>query len=229
MKSMVQDTPSRPDLLTLQSGAHVCLVYGEATAHAEAIAPFFAQGLAAGERCIYVADDLSTDDVSEVFTRHGIDVHAQTARGALKLWTRDNWRQPGELGSVRKAVQVLRIIEDAISDRFKGLRFAIEMTWTRDPDIDSARLRHWEATLDQMLPAALPLRVICSYSQNRLSPEVIEAGLATHPIAAVGERVNDSNPHHASEEILRGAFTSRLGERADLDRALDQLRTAPAA
>jgi hypothetical protein len=118
----------------LRQGAHVCLIYDDPHAQFEALAPFFDEGLRNGERCIYIADDLAPGDVLSSLAGYGIDVEGYAARGALLVWGRDQWRQDGELRSARKAVQVLRIVEEAILAGYRGLRFAVEMTWTLDPD-----------------------------------------------------------------------------------------------
>ena len=62
---------------------------------------------------------------------------------------------------------------------FPAVRFAVEMTWTLGPDINAARLRHWEATINTIFTPDVPARIICQYSRKRLAPEAIEAGLAT--------------------------------------------------
>lgn len=75
-----------------------------------------------------------------------VDVESEINRGALKLWTRKEWRQPGRLDSQKKSGQVQRLIDDALKGGVSGIRFAVEMTWTLSPDIDAERLKHWEAT-----------------------------------------------------------------------------------
>jgi hypothetical protein len=204
---------------TLRQGAHVCLIYDEPHAQFEALAPFFDEGLRNGERCIYIADDLAPGDVSSSLADYGIDVEGYAGRGALLVWGRDQWRQAGELRSARKAVQVLRIVEEAILAGYRGQRFAVEMTWTLGPDIDVARLRHWEATLDVLASSDLPVQISCQYSRTRLAPAVIDAGLATHPLAVRGASVR-RNPFHAVPAVLDGSFEVRA---SDTDRANSML------
>jgi signal transduction histidine kinase len=172
--------------LTLSQGDHLCLLYNDPAEQLPVLLPFIHQGLRAGERCVYVADDLTVQEFSQALGDYGVDVATQIERGALLLWTRAEWRQPGQLESMKKAAQVRNIIEEALSAGFAGIRFGVEMTWTLGPDIEVERLRHWESTINTIFSPHLPARIICQYSSRRLSPEVIQAGLRTHPLAVIG-------------------------------------------
>jgi hypothetical protein len=99
------------------------------------------------------------------------------------------------------------------------------MTWTLDPDIDVERLRHWEATLDQLVAHDLPVRISCQYSRGRLPSRVVDAGLATHQHAVVKSRVR-MNPFYAVESILNGSFDDRATDARTLDSMLGVLGCA---
>src|SRR5689334_17744106 len=101
-----------------------------------ALTPYIRKGLAAGEQCLYVADDQSVEAVTSHLEAAGIDVAVEARRGALQLWDRGDWRQPGEFSSAAKAAQIRHIVEAARAAGFAGVRFAVEMTWTLGPDID---------------------------------------------------------------------------------------------
>ena len=119
----------------------------------------------------------------------GINVGRETERGRLKLWTRDKWRQPGELESERKARQVHQFIDEATQAGFKGIRFAVEMTWTLGPHIKAAQLEHWEATINTLFTPDFPGRIICQYNRSRLAADVMLAALHTHPSVIMGDDV----------------------------------------
>jgi PAS domain S-box-containing protein len=216
-------------VLDLRSGDHLCLVYDEdPSEQLPAILPFLRQGLIAGEQCVYVADDHTLDDFREALISYGIDVATEEERGSLLLWTRDDWRQPGELESLRKAEQVRAIVADALSKGFTGIRFGVEMTWTLGPDIDAERLRHWEATINTIFTPELPGRIICQYSRKRLSPEVIHAGIVTHPVAVIGPDVC-ANPFYEGPLILGGRpYGNVTPPPEQVDWLISQLRWAKA-
>ncbi|HEY3304290.1 MAG TPA: MEDS domain-containing protein [Candidatus Binatia bacterium] len=172
----------------LKQGDHACLIYNDDPAEQmAALVPYIKEGLEEGEQCIYVADDQTIEEVAHALEIGGINVVRESERGALRLWTRREWRQPGELDSASKSLQVRRLIDEGLKAGFKGVRFAVEMTWTLGPDISVDRLKHWEATINTLFVPGVPGRIVCQYSRSRLSAAVIEAGLRTHPIAILDD------------------------------------------
>jgi hypothetical protein len=189
-------------VLTVPRGGHLCLFYDE-DPHEQlpVVLPFISQGLSSGERCVYVADDLTVFQLHQALAGAGVDAVTEMARGALLLLTRADWRQPGELCSDSKAQQVRGMIESALDAGFTGVRFGIEMTWTLGPTIDAAALRHWEATINTIFTPELPARIICQYSRWRLTSGALHAGLVTHPQAVVGNGLY-ANPFYGGPAIL---------------------------
>jgi PAS domain S-box-containing protein len=179
------------EILSLQSGDHLCLFYEKDPAEQmPALIPFIQEGLSGDERFIYIADDQTVAQLTERLEQSGIPVEHETGKGRLNLWTRAEWRQPGLLSSESKARQVQKLIDESEARGFKGVRFAVEMTWTLGPDIEAHQLEHWEATINTLfLGPGFPGRIICQYNRSRLTPEAMLAALHTHPLAILGEHV----------------------------------------
>jgi two-component system, chemotaxis family, sensor kinase Cph1 len=222
--------PRAQGVLSIPAGGHLCLFYNDdPREQLAAMLPFVSQGLANGERCIYVADDLTVFQLHRALASFGIDVLSEMARGALLLLTKSDWRQPGELDSQAKARQVRGMIDEALAAGFSGVRFGVEMTWTLDPSIDAARLRHWEATINTVFTHELPARIICQYSRWRLTPGALHAGLVTHPQAILGEGLYE-NPYYDAPRILAGEPSSHTPSisAAQFDRMINKIALAGA-
>src|SRR5690606_31985932 len=109
------------EVLALPDGEHVCLVYDDDPAEQlGALLPFFRHGLESGNRCIYVADDSTVGDIATALSEYGVDVAWERDRGALQLWTGNEWRDPGRLDPVAKAERVRGLVERSVSDGFAG-------------------------------------------------------------------------------------------------------------
>src|SRR5918992_744009 len=176
------------EILEINPGEHLCLFYDEDPAEQmPALLPFVHEGFSNDEQFIYIADDQTIEELTERLQQSGINVEAESRRGALKLWTRREWRQPGELSSEKKSLQVLDLIKASRASGFRGTRFAIEMTWTLGPAIDVALLADWEATINNIFLQDSRDRIVCQYNRERLSPEVLFAALHTHPRAIIGD------------------------------------------
>jgi len=152
-----------------------------------ALVPFIHDALSKDEQFIYIADDQTVDELAARLDLNGIDVGREVGSGALKLWTRREWRQPGKLSSEQKSRQVMDFIKNATSAGFKGVRFGVEMTWTLGPDIEVSDLEHWEASLNNIFIPGYPGRILCQYNRSRLSSEVMLVAFRTHPLVCLGE------------------------------------------
>lgn len=174
----------------IASGGHLCLFYDKDPAEQmPALIPFIHDALTNDEQFIYIADDYTVDALSPRLSESGINVGQESQSGRLRLWTRKEWRQPGDLNSDMKAEQVRHFVTEAEKAGYKGVRFAVEMTWTLGPDISAHKLEHWEATINTLFESRFPGRIVCQYSRDRLSADVLLAALHTHPDLILGDEV----------------------------------------
>ena len=109
------------EILKLRPGDHLCLFYEkDPREQMPALVPFIHDGLSRDEQFVYIADDQTVEDLESRLQQNGINVGQECDRGALKLLTRREWRQAGELSSDRKSRQVLQYIHEASQSGFKG-------------------------------------------------------------------------------------------------------------
>jgi MEDS: MEthanogen/methylotroph, DcmR Sensory domain len=140
------------EIVNLRPGDHLCLFYEkDPREQMPALVPFIQDGLSRDEQFVYIADDQTVEELQDQLQQNGVNVGKECDRGALKLWTRREWRQPGDLSSEKKSLQVLELVNEASRAGFKGTRFAVEMTWAIGPDISANDLEHWEATINTIL------------------------------------------------------------------------------
>lgn len=223
----------KEEILELQAGDHLCLFYEKEPAEQmPALVPFIQDSLTKDEQFIYIADDQTVEELSGRLEQSGINVGQESGRGRLKLWTRREWRQPGRLDLQKKSAQVRSFITAAGEAGFKGVRFAVEMTWTLGPDISARELEAWEATLNTIFLPESNGRIVCQYNRSRLSPEVMLCALHTHPLAILGEEVC-ANIFYQAPLLLNGKGRGNGNGHPDADARLDwmvaQLKRASAA
>lgn len=217
-------------MLNLKEGDHLCLFYEKDPAdQMPALVPFIQQGLSKDERCIYIADDQTVDQLTRHLENRGINVSQESARGRLNLWTRKEWRQADDLDPDKKAQQVHQFIADASRAGFRGIRFAVEMTWTLGPDIGASQLEHWEARINTLFDPAFPSRIICQYNRDRLSPETLLAAMHTHPVLILGDEVFPNMFYQAPLILNRNGNGNGHGALAQVEWMLSQLRRTRAA
>src|SRR3989442_2505781 len=71
----------------LRPGDHIAFIYEDSAELTSFAARLIKDGLARGERCVYVVDDLEAPEVTEALVKSGVDVNLQIERGALVLVT----------------------------------------------------------------------------------------------------------------------------------------------
>jgi PAS domain S-box-containing protein len=202
-------------ILDLEPGSHACLLYDrDPREQLPAIIPFLLEGFSRHEHCVYIVADQTVDQLRAHLRSREIDLDQETLRGRLRVWTQNEWRQPGELDSQKKAAQVSRLIAEARTAGFQGIRFAVEMGWTLDPEIAAGPLEHWEATISTLFPPDFPARMICQYNRARLSPQVVQAALNTHPLVILDGEICQ-NVFCQAQLILNGdGLTETSAEKA---------------
>ena len=69
----------------LNPGDHLCLIYRDAAEQMAPIVPFVKAGLSSGERCVYIADHFTTEELAPSLAATGVDVQRERERGAPVL------------------------------------------------------------------------------------------------------------------------------------------------
>ncbi|MFC4437551.1 MULTISPECIES: MEDS domain-containing protein [Natrialbaceae] len=164
------------------SNDHFALVYESRDDQFSAAIPFISQGLERGERCLYVADDNSREDVLTAMRDHGIDVDAALESGALSVLTpADTYRRTGEFDRTKMLEFWEESLERAIGEGdHTGLRAAAEMTWALDGETSADELVEYEAVLNSLYQDD-DYVVMCQYNRERFPAAVIHDVIKTHP------------------------------------------------
>jgi signal transduction histidine kinase len=205
----------------LRQGDHACLLYETPEEQRAAIVPFFREGLARGERCLWIADDRTLDEVKGFLFDAGIDVSAEVGRGAFRLLTkRDTYLKDGAFDP-RAMIEALgETLQETLAEGFTGLRGSGEMTWALGDEKGCDRAIEYEALLNDFFPGK-PFTAICQYNRNRFPPNTVLDVLRTHHYAVLGELVCP-NLYFEPSEMALGHAT----DRSRLEWRLNQLRRA---
>src|ERR1700722_9893228 len=110
------------ELNKLTQGDHICTIY-ENTAEQMAVAvPFIIDGLARGERCVYIVNDRTIEEVVQALAAAGGDVVRERQRGALRLLTRQDIRLRAGEFAPQAMIEFIRQAEaEALAEGFTGL------------------------------------------------------------------------------------------------------------
>jgi PAS domain S-box-containing protein len=200
---------------------HLCLIYETREEQFAAVVPFIHRGLATGERCVYIADDNTVEDVVTALRDDGIDTRAEVRRGALQvLDKRESYLRDGTFDPDAMIAFLAAAERAAGEDGFTALRVTGEMTWVLGGEPGTERLFEYEARLNRFFPGHDAL-AICQYNRARFSPDVMLDVIRAHPLVIFGERVCENPYYVPPDEFLLPEGSERQVERM-LD-ALDQM------
>ena len=179
-------------LSRLWHGDHLCLFHNDHAERMTVIVPFFKDGFARGERCIYVVDEEGREEVVQALQAVEVDVTWALKCGALLLPSRrETYLRTGKFDPQDMIALLRQMQEQAWVDGFPGVRGTAEMTETLRSEDDWDQIFQYEALLNDALVDSR-LMVICQYNHQRFSPSVLREALRTHPTCILDSRIRDS-------------------------------------
>ncbi|QSX00736.1 MEDS domain-containing protein [Haloterrigena alkaliphila] len=184
---------------------HFALLYEDRDEQFAAVVPFIREGLERGERCVYVADDNTVDEVLEAMRARGIDVDAALESGALSVHTEDEtYRRTGEFDREAMLAFWEETLADATADGFEGVRAAAEMTWALEgDDAHFEQVCEYEELLNPLYDGE-EYTVCCQYNRNRFPADVLHDVLKTHPFLVYDDTTVCQNFYYTPPEEYFG-------------------------
>lgn len=185
----------------LKQGTHMCSIYRTREEQLSLIVPFVAQGLTNHEKCFYIVDESTREEIGAALKKSGIDIESHINRGDFVFldkedaYLRDGFFDPDRMISLLKETE-----RSALEEGYSGLRVTGEMTWvfTRLPGVE--RLMEYEAKLNFFLPQSKSV-AICQYNESRFDHEILIEVLKTHPNVFIYNAVVES-PYYLPPDVF---------------------------
>ena len=202
----------------LRPGDHLCFLFQSEAEHLAVMAPFLFQGLAAGEKVIYLADRNAPRVILGYLKKQGLKVEPYMQRGQLQILDAASVYLDGGLFDPDMVLsRVQGEAEQALAEGYSALRVTGEMTWATRGYLGSERLAEYEARLNEFFPGSRCL-AICQYDRRQFDPVLLMDILATHPKVIIGTELMDNIYY-----LPPGEFLSPGGKAAKLTHFLDNL------
>jgi len=193
----------RQMLEALKPHDHLCLIYESLKEWRYAIIPFIAIGLKRGEKCGYIVDTSTANQVRNYLKKEGIDVGSVEKSGQLfilhqtEAYTREGSFDPDLMIALLKSET-----EKAVAEGYPALRVTGEMSWALRGHPGSGRILEYEAKLNQYLFPHYPCLAICQYDRWKFDPEIIKGVIMTHPLLVRGQNIYNNFYYIPPEEFL---------------------------
>ena len=190
----------------LRSGDHLCAIYDTDADWLVTAVPYFSEGLARHEACVYVAPESHAAHLEVALRAAGLDVDAHVRRGALRFATPEaTYLRPGRFDPDVMIALWQELIDAAGAEGYTNLRVAGCPTWINDGVPGAERWAEYEAQVSECFRGRRLIK-LCQYDRRLFSPTVLLDVLRSHPFAVVQGAVR-ANP-----------FAGMASARAERDR-----------
>ncbi|MBM4447534.1 MAG: PAS domain S-box protein, partial [Chloroflexi bacterium] len=182
---------------------HLCLIYESPEEWRAAAVPFIAIGLKRGQKCIYIVDTSTADEIRKYLGEEGVDVASAEKSGQLSvLHETKAYTKEGSFDPNRMIALLISETEKAITEGYTALRVTGEMTWVLRGHPGSEKLLEYEAKLNRDFFPKYPCLAICQYDRWKFDPEIIKGVVMTHPLLIKGNQVYHNLYYIPPQEFL---------------------------
>lgn len=206
---------------TVKPGEHLCCIYGSKREQLSIVIPFITSGLEKGEKCFYIVDENTVEDIKSAFKKLKKDILKYIESGQFTFLTSEDAYIKGGYFDPDRMIELLRECEgQAMDEGYPSLRVTGEMTWVFSnlPGVD--RLMEYEAKLNYFFPGS-SVSAICQYNERRFDAAVLLDVLRTHPKIVLGEDLCENFYYIPPDEFLareKGKIT-----RSDYIKAIENI------
>lgn len=180
---------------SLKQGDHACLFYDGKDDLLATLVPFIQEGLARGERCVYLSDPMSILNVRDALTAAGTKVTLETERDALVLMSERTHLVNGRFEPAAMIRTVEAVLADSLQAGFKGLRGIGDAMWELGTSSDLETFLEYEKTLDGLFKNR-PFTALCLYRRFSVAPGYLGHTLHMHEVAVLDGHVCLQNRYY---------------------------------
>ena len=205
---------------TMPQGTHMCSIYKNDDEKFAAIIPFLKGGQARGERCVYIVDESTSEEMFSLLNQRGYNLFKGINKwGQWQFLTKDESYLVGGSFDPERMIKLLRETErKTLEDEFEGLRVTGEMTWVLLKMPGSEKVIEYESKLNLFLPGSRTL-AICQYNENKFDEDTLIKVVYTHPKIILYGNLYD-NPFYIPPENFNEVLA---GKKTDYRSAVDTL------
>jgi len=166
-------------LAKIRTGDHAALLYRTRAEQLSCSIPFVKLGLAANERCLYIADSNPVSIVRQALVEAGVDVDDAEKRNALQILTKkETYLCHGLFEPAEVLSDLDRWIDHSLQMGFQGFRAAGEMTWALDLPSSFAALLVYARQLETR--SRRRFVGLCQFDETQFPNSLIEQIVAIH-------------------------------------------------
>ncbi len=209
-----------PAIHDMKPGDHYCGIYRTDDDQRAITIDFVRDGVARGEKMLYIVNVQSAEHLRATLAEAGIDVDTLVEKGQLVILTaKEAYLKHGHFDPDKMIALLGEETQKALAEGYTALRATGEMTWALAGEPGSERLVEYESRLNHFFPDR-KCYAVCQYDRRRFDAEMLLDILHTHPKVLFGrEGFDNSEMYFVPPEL----FLERDRQSATLDTWLKNL------
>jgi hypothetical protein len=179
-------------------GSHIAFIASDNEIILNTIMEYFKKGVEENENGIIFVDSMTPEKMAEEFDKRGLNSSSQQSLSIIKA--EEGYYPEGKFSADEMRDRIKDFVHHSISQGFKAVRAAGEMSWVLRILEDSSELMVYEASLTEFLKK-LPVSGICIYDTNKFNGSTIFDVLKTHPFIIINDRIHQ-NPYFTPASVF---------------------------
>jgi anti-anti-sigma regulatory factor len=173
----------------IRPGDHLCLLFGSDEEQREVLTPFLVDGLARGEKIVYLGDGTAPETLTGWLGARGVDARAAWARGQLEMRAAEHgYTRAGRFDQRHLLTGLRTAVADARRSGYSGLRVAGEMSWALRGAPGAEHLVGYEREAQQVFDTG-QASALCQYDQRLFDAVMVNRLSGCHAFLATPNAV----------------------------------------
>lgn len=166
-------------------GYHVCSIYKNKEEQFEQLVHFFEDGLKENQKCLYIVDENTKEEISDEFKRRGLDIQQYINSGQFVFLTKnESYVKNGDFDPDAMIALLKTSETEALAAGYSSLRLTGEMTWILGSEGYEKKAIEYENKLNTVIPTS-KISAICQYNENKFNQKTLIDVIQSHPFLII--------------------------------------------
>jgi PAS domain S-box-containing protein len=186
---------------TINPGEHIACIYSNKREQVSAAIPFIIAGLESNEKCIYITDENTKEELIQAF-KEKIHIKPYRESGQFEIITsKDTYFKGGFFDPDRMITLLKQLEKDAVTSGYNGLRITGEMMWVFTCTPATEKLIEYETKLNSFFSQST-CTALCLYNEKKFGPEILLDIIHTHPRIIIYDSLYENFLYIPPDEFL---------------------------
>gem|GEM_PF-1373072 len=168
--------------LVMRAGEHSCFVYEDDRDWLPGITAFISGGLDSGGRVVYVNEEHTEPELTELLASGGMDIVPHRKTNCFQVVSFREFYMRGGVFDIEATLSALENeMEKTRRDGWPALWITGEMGWALGDEGNLKMLERYESSVNCLFSGGFPVSAMCQYNLSRFGSRTMLGVLKTHP------------------------------------------------